>query len=493
MLRQGLVMHQNDLKEYMHYIRDNIQEKLSSKSNGSDPSKENLYGYLALNEIVDPMINSILIAEGFIPLNKCCPHIMYTINKIVEHLERKSEKNNFITVQESKVRKEKRTVELFGRNRNSTPHIMVTLDRSMLENPKIFEELILGGMTIARINCAHDNLETWKSLIRSLRTTEAKLNSNNGNTVSTCKIYIDLPGPKIRIGEFKTIDDEIVVIKVKAGDRLRIYRNSTYQGTPGCQGEPASIGITIPKALQNVRVGDRIYIDDGKIFANVTTVYKEYIDSEIVLTRKKVEKLKQNKGINFPDSLVHLSVPTISETDLTILEDMHKEIDIVGISFIHQPNDIKIVKEKLKQLSSGKVGIVAKIETKQALFTLSQLLLEGLNHHPFGVMIARGDLAVEIGMDQLASAQEGIMELCDAAHTPVIWATGVLDRMNKKNIPSISELTDAYFGLRADCIMFNKGPYVPSTLGFIQQLNQINKDYMFQSRESLLPFVQYGF
>jgi pyruvate kinase len=492
-MHEGLVMHQYDLKEYMRYIRDNIQEKLLSKSDGSDPSKENLFSYLALNAIVDPVVNSILIEEGFIPLNKSCPHIMHSMNKILEHLEGKSEESNYITIQESKVRKEERTVELFGRSRNTTPHIMVTLDQSMLENPTIFEELIRSGMTIARINCAHDNLETWESLIRTLRATEEKLSSENVNAVSSCKIYIDLPGPKIRIGEFTTMGEEIVVIKVKAGDKLRIYRNSNYLGGPSYEEDPASIGITIPKALQNVRVGDRIYIDDGRIFAKVSSVNREYIDSEIVLTRKKVEKLKPNKGINFPDSLVHLSVPTISETDLTILDDMHKEIDIVGISFIHQPNDIKIVKEKLNQLSSGKVGIVAKIETKQALFTLSQLLLEGLNHHPFGVMIARGDLAVEIGMEQLASAQEGIMELCDAAHIPVIWATGVLDRMNKKKIPTISELTDTYFGLRADCIMLNKGPYVPSSLEFIQQLNQINKDYMFHSRESLLPFVQYGF
>ncbi|HAM79649.1 pyruvate kinase [Ornithinibacillus bavariensis] len=494
-MRERHDMNEFDLKNYMITIRDSIQKRILQQINGANPSIKNLCSYLALNSIVKPEINSILVEEGFLPLNKSSSHIMYTINKIIEHLEGSgnSHKNDYLTVKDSIVRREMRSIELFGRGNDDIPNIMVTLDASMLENPKVFEELILGGMTIARINCAHDNLDIWKSLIHTLRATEERMNNTADATISSCKIYIDLPGPKIRIGKLKVSKQKGEYIKVKKGDTLRIYRDCHYFGSPSSNETPASIGITIPKALRNVRVGDRISIDDGKIFAKVTSVQKEYIDSEIVLARNKVEKLKPNKGINFPDSLVHLSVPTVTERDLIILENMHQEIDMVGISFINQPKDIQIVKEKIEQLSSEKIGIIAKIETKQALFSLSQIILEGLNHQPFGVMIARGDLAVEIGMEQLASAQEGIMEICDAGHVPIIWATGVLDRMNKKNIPSISEITDAYWGLRADCIMLNKGPYVPYSIEFIHQLDQINKDNMFQSRDSLLPFVQYGF
>ncbi|MEH7380599.1 pyruvate kinase [Bacillus sp. JJ1533] len=498
-------MDQIKLKKYLIKLREDAQAAILqyTKNNVSDTttlSKINLRAFFALHRMAHPNLNNILREKGFLPLSNSSPHIMDTLNKIIHHLSKEDSAPNlnqeYIEVNTAKSLKEDRKDHLFGKAINNK-HIMVTLDRKMLITPEIFYDLLQAGMTIARINCAHDELTVWKKMIHSLRMAEETYHARCVRNTSKCKIFIDLPGPKIRIGQIipsknkKGITDSF--IKIKKNDILRIYKNDKYIGIPKTDNGPASVGVTLPKALRNVRIGDRVYIDDGKIFAKVLSNTEECIETKILLTRKKEETIYPENGINFPDSLVHLNVPTVSESDLTILKSMYKDIDLVGISYINHPKDIQIVKHQLEMLTEDKKGIIAKIETKNALLSLSKIIMEGLNYGLFGVMIARGDLVIEIGLEQFLSAQEGILEICHAAHIPVIWATGVLENMNKKNIPSIPELTDAHAGLRADCIMFNKGPYVPHSIEFLQKLNEINQDPQFHLRNSMVSFVQYDF
>ncbi|MCX7680343.1 MAG: pyruvate kinase, partial [Spirochaetes bacterium] len=106
------------------------------------------------------------------------------------------------------------------------------------------------------------------------------------------------------------------------------------------------------------------------------------------------------------------------------------------------------------------LGVLAKIETLRGARAIGEILLEGLKHEPFGVMIARGDLAVELGPEYHAEIQEELLWVCEAAHVPVVWATQVLDRLAKKGTPSRPEITDAAASSRAECVMVNKGPYV---------------------------------
>ncbi|MEH7385217.1 pyruvate kinase [Bacillus sp. JJ1521] len=499
-------MNQEKLKEYLKKLRGDVQTTIFQHTqnnyvDSTNLSKTNLRAFFILNRMLQPNINRVLLEEGFLPLSNSSPHIMYSLNKIIQHLSKEDSiphsNKEYIEVNAAKTLKEERKDKLFGKAPNTKQQIMVTLDSSMLKTPEVFNDLLKAGMTIARINCAHDDLMVWKKMIQTLKMTEAKYQGSGAGKASECKIYIDLPGPKIRIGPI--ISSKIKkgmkenVIKIKKNDVLRIYKDDQFVGHPKKGSEPASVGITLPKAVRNVRIGDRVYIDDGKIFAKVSSITGTYIELKIILTRRLEEIISPENGINFPDSLVHLNVPAVSKSDLSILKSMYKDIDIVGISFINHPKDIQIVKQQIELLTDEKKGIVAKIETKNALLSLSKIIMEGLNDNLFGVMIARGDLVIEIGLEQFLSAQEGILEICNAAHIPVIWATGVLENMNKKNIPSITELTDAHAGLRADCIMLNKGPFVPNSIEFLQKLNEINLDPQFHLRNSLVPFVQFDF
>lgn len=472
-------------------LRNEVDECLfhlskSQQIDMTDASKQNLCAFLALQKALNPALHSYLVEEGFSSIQMMSPHVLYSLNKILSHLSLQDQKSgHYIDVKDARFLKNQRNQELLGKSQEDSVSIMVTLDQAMLETPEIIKDLLNAGMTIARINLARD-YHVWKRLVTNIRAAEREMGFIKQNR--KCKIYMDLPGPKIRVNDFKKF-----TIKVRKGDIIRIYKSRHYLGKPKENGEPASIGITLPEALRNVRPKDKVFFDDGKICAVVVAVQDKYLDIKITLTQNKTEHLKPHKGVNFPDSLVHLNVPAITERDIQMLSEIIPFIDLVGISFIHHPNDIRIVKEYLEQYPERKIGIIAKIETKDALFSLSKIILEGLNLDLFGVMIARGDLAVEVGYKQLAKAQEGILEICRAAHVPVIWATNILQSMNKKGIPLRAELTDAFMGLRADCIMLNKGPYVSNSVKLLQQLEQINQDPLLKFRNSIIPFVQYGF
>jgi pyruvate kinase len=124
-----------------------------------------------------------------------------------------------------------------------------------------------------------------------------------------------------------------------------------------------------------------------------------------------------------------------------------------------RPADLDLLIGKLQQ-RAGAIGIVAKIETVHALYNLPELISRAAGRQPFGVMIARGDPAVEISFPRLAEIQEEILWVCEAAHVPVIWATQVLENLAQKGIPSRAHITDAAMAERAECVMLNKGPYV---------------------------------
>ena len=115
--------------------------------------------------------------------------------------------------------------------------------------------------------------------------------------------------------------------------------------------------------------------------------------------------------------------------------------------------------DRIEQLGGQRLGLVLKIETRKAFENLPNLILAAMRTPSLGIMIARGDLAVECGYQRLAEIQEEILWICEAAHVPVIWATQVLESLAKKGIPSRSEITDAAMGERAECVMLNKGPY----------------------------------
>jgi pyruvate kinase len=144
--------------------------------------------------------------------------------------------------------------------------------------------------------------------------------------------------------------------------------------------------------------------------------------------------------------------------------------DIIGMSFVRTARDVAYLQEKLAELGAAHTGVVLKIENNQAFENLPQLLMTGLHKPPFGIMVARGDLAAEVGFERMAEVQEEILWLCEAAHVPVIWATQVLETLARKGSPSRAEVSDAVMSGRAECVMLNKGPYIVQTVSFLNGL-----------------------
>ncbi|TXT25450.1 MAG: pyruvate kinase [Gallionellaceae bacterium] len=253
------------------------------------------------------------------------------------------------------------------------------------------------------------------------------------------------------------------LIRLRAGDTLIITREP-LPGRPaqfdaaGRLLSAASIACSLPEIFRTVQAGERILIDDGRIGGVIRSVGSNKIVVEITQAREGGEKLLANKGINLPDS--HLDLAGLTQQDIEHLEFVVQHADMVGLSFVRSAADIGLLQKHLARLNTEKLGIVLKIETRAAFENLPELFFALLHSPTVGVMIARGDLAVECGYERLAELQEEILWLAEAAHLPVIWATQVLEGLSKSGQPSRAEITDAAMGVRAECVMLNKGAHI---------------------------------
>jgi pyruvate kinase len=203
----------------------------------------------------------------------------------------------------------------------------------------------------------------------------------------------------------------------------------------------------------------------------------------IVRGKPTGDKLRADKGINLPDSRLRLKGLTRQDTE--DLKFIVKHADLTALSFLRTPDDVRELQTRLEKLGAGNLGIILKIETRQALEGLPAILLAAMRSHPIGVMIARGDLAVECGYERLAEAQEEILWLCEASHIPVIWATQVLENLTKQGLPSRAEITDAAMSVRAECVMLNKGPFILESLRVLDDIMQRMEVHQ-QKKNSLL-------
>ena len=199
------------------------------------------------------------------------------------------------------------------------------------------------------------------------------------------------------------------------------------------------------EAFDAVSVGDRVWIDDGKFGGVTRRVFAGEIELEIRQAPPGGGKLRAEKGINFPDTT--LQIPAIRDLDEETIAFTVAHADMIGLSFASTADDVGAVAEALARNGGDQVGLVLKIETRAGFDALPELLTRALAREaPCGVMIARGDLAVEVGWERMAEVQEEILWLCEAAHVPVIWATQVLDTLARKGIASRAEITDAAIG-----------------------------------------------
>ncbi len=252
-------------------------------------------------------------------------------------------------------------------------------------------------------------------------------------------------------------------IRLNIGDSLWLVREPQI-GRPAVQDangnivQPARVSCSFAEVFVDVRAGERILLDDGKIAGVVRSASADALEVEITQAREGGERLAADQGVNFPDSTLRL--PALTQKDIRDLELVVGHADLVGLSFVQRDSDIRELQRHLQRLNGTHLGIVLKIETRAAFDNLPSLLLTAMAAPSLGVMIARGDLAVEVGYERLAEVQEEILWLCQAAHVPVIWATQVLESLAKSGLPSRAEITDAAMGERAECVMLNKGPHV---------------------------------
>ncbi|AHM62047.1 pyruvate kinase [Flammeovirgaceae bacterium 311] len=275
--------------------------------------------------------------------------------------------------------------------------------------------------------------------------------------------------------EVGLLPKEELVLRLNRGDTL-VLHSDDRPGEPaktdeaGNVTEPAHIACTLPEILADVEAGDRVLFNDGKIEGKVTTASKEQLTIQITFARDKGSKLRGNKSINFPDS--NLSLHGLTDKDRQDLAEVVKLADVVNVSFVQTPEDIEELFAALKCLKAPPIGVLLKIETKRAFNNLPLLLLTLMQHYPAGIMIARGDLAVEVGWNRLAEVQEEMLWLCEAAHLPVVWATQVLETLAKKGRPSRAEITDAAMSQRAECVMLNKGPHIVEAIRTLRDIMQ---------------------
>jgi len=213
---------------------------------------------------------------------------------------------------------------------------------------------------------------------------------------------------------------------------------------------------------------DRIWFDDGRIGGVVRRGGAKRVEVEITEARDGGERLAADKGINLPDT--RLNLPALTAKDLDDLAVVARHADIVGLSFAQSADDVRQLRQRLTELSAPQVGLMLKIETQRGFEHLPEMLLAAMGGPAAGVMIARGDLAVECGYERMAEVQEEILWACEAAHMPVVWATQVLETLAKTGLPSRAEITDAAMGGRAECVMLNKGPHI---LGAMRTLDDI--------------------
>jgi pyruvate kinase len=413
------------------------------------PSARNLADYLAFRQHDVRALQEQLVPLGLSSLGRCEAHVLPTLRAVRATLgtlcddagaaaDRPSDEQ-FALGEELLDRD---TREIFGASAVERPHIMVTFPSEAAGDYAFVRRMVKAGMDCARINCAHDDADDWARMAANVRRAAEE-------TGRVCRVYMDLAGPKIRTAEPMSYDPDQ---RFFIGDRLLLARPGVHprHGLP-------QVACTVPAVFDTLREGAPVWINDGKIGATVVEMHLDGAVLEITQADAGGKRIGLDKGLNFPET--PLAIASLTSKDRSDLDAVVAHADIIGQSFVRTPGDVEDLLAELER-RDARIPIVAKIETAEAIHNLPEIIVSGAGRVPFGVMIARGDLAVEIGYQRLSEIQEEVLWLCEAAHVPVIWATQVLDQLVRKGLPSRAEITDAAMSERAECVMLNKGPFL---------------------------------
>jgi pyruvate kinase len=273
--------------------------------------------------------------------------------------------------------------------------------------------LVKAGVNVFRLNFSHGSHEDKKQIIEHIRS----INSTEPYNIA---ILGDLQGPKLRVGEI-----ENNALTVVPGDVLT-FTNEKLVGTMD------RIYVSYPNLHSDVKIGNKIMIDDGKLEVKVINIERNH-DVKVEVTMGGV--ISSKKGINLPDTKI--SLPALTEKDLVDLEFViEQQLDWVALSFVRSVKDLVILRSKLQEKKS-KLKIIAKIEKPEALTNIRDIILES-----DGIMIARGDLGVELPIEQVPLIQKQLIRKCLHRGRPVIVATQMMESMIERSKPNRSEITD---------------------------------------------------
>jgi len=292
----------------------------------------------------------------------------------------------------------------------------------------VLEEMFNEGLDICRINFSHGDYEAVKQTIDNIRALNKKLGCFVG-------ILGDLQGPKLRIGVVKNNAVELV-----NGKEIIITTNE-------CEGDEHKIYITYPQFPQDVNVGELVLIDDGKIHLQVTSTNKR---DEVRATIISGGTLSSKKGVNLPNTKI--SLPCLTKKDLRDLDfALDNDFDWIGLSFVRSVTDIVELKEIIKQ-KGKKARVIAKIEKPEAVREIDNII-----DVTDGLMVARGDLGVELPMEEVPVLQKMMVKKCILASKPVIIATQMMESMINNYTPTRAEVNDVANAVMdgADAVMLS--------------------------------------
>jgi pyruvate kinase len=604
---EPLITEVANLRETLLVAERIAADRLADVHPDQRASANNLIHYMALRAHDIRPLQERLALLGLSSLGRSESHVLATVEAVLGVLSRLAAREwqpslatAPATMQDGRALLAAHSAAVLGTPRDErSVQIMVTMPTEAASDYNLVHDLLVAGMDIMRINCAHDGPEAWTRMVDHFHRAARELGRVG-------RILMDLPGPKLRTGpivpgpevvKWRPLRDELGRVSaparvwltpasqpqdapapadamlpvedawlggVRTGDSI-VFRdarghrqllqvvateqggcwteakqtayvtsgqplrlrpaagNAAAAGQPsriGCVGSlqaiphklhlrqgdtliltnslepgadaevdaagrvvrPAHIGCTLPAAFQAVRIGEPVWLDDGKIGGVIRAVSPEAVTVQITQVRAGGEKLGADKGINLPHS--DLQVTALTETDLAYLPLIVQHADLIGYSFVHTPDDVISLQQHLADLGGRHLGIILKIETRAAFERLPSLLLAAMRMRAAGVMIARGDLAVECGFERMAEVQEEILFIAEAAHMPVIWATQVLEQLAQGGMPSRAEITDAAMGERAECVMLNKGPYILDAVRALDNILRRMQDH--QNKKSAM-------
>ena len=467
----------------MRSLRDRMIESARLRSgmisgagwDANSASVRNLLHYIALRETDLRPLQKRLVSNGISSLGRCEPWVLGSVTAALRASEALLGRDRgsgcasgeaVLSLSEGRALLDRRTDALFGcKPADRAVRIMVTMPDAAAEDAGFIAGCVRAGMDALRINTAAGNPETWNAMVTNLHAAEAAEGRR-------CRVFADLAGPKIRVTRIERKGKPRDRVRLTTGDPIRIVFDTEAARTEAIDERAARL-YAEPRAIgAALEAGHPVWFDDGKVDARVESVGAGVAEAVVTFAKPGGQRLRVGKGMNLPET--GFVAPALTDADRDAMRALWGGADSFSLSFVRTPGDIADFFDAARalqaELGGDLPGLVVKIETREGFERLPELLLELLGWEVGGVMLARGDLAVECGFERMAEIQEELLGFCEAAHTPVIWATEVLSTLAKRGRPTRAEITDAAMAQRAECVMLNKGPEVLSALAMLADI-----------------------